>query len=90
MARIWFWGNGSTLTEEEKGVAKEVFHDPLSRYLKGEGMEWGTQHAMQLRTLKSDGSVTIEEDALLDEGLKLWEALKKVGATGERKEAARL
>jgi hypothetical protein len=40
--------------------------------------------------LNTDGSVTVEEDSRLDEGLKLWEALKKVGATGERTEAARL
>jgi carboxylesterase type B len=87
---IWFWGNGSTLAEEEKQVAKKVFHDPLSKYIKGEEMKWGTQHAIQLRTLNTDGSVTVEEDSRLDEGLKLWEALKKVGATGERTEAARL
>jgi carboxylesterase type B len=87
---IWFWGNGNDLTGEEKRIATKVFHNPLMKYLKGEEMEWGTQHAMQLRTLKSDGSVTIEEDTRLDEGLKLWEALKGVGATGDRKEAARL
>jgi carboxylesterase type B len=87
---IWFWGNGSSLTEEEKSIAKKVFHDPLSKYLKGEEMEWGTQHAMQLRTLKPDGGVIIEEDTRLDEGLKLWDVLKKVGATGDWKEAARL
>jgi carboxylesterase type B len=87
---IWFWGNGNDLTQEEKQVAKKVFHDPLSKYLKGEEMEWDTQHAMQLRTLKSDGSVIIEEDTRLDDGLKLWEALKKVGATGDRQKAARL
>lgn len=87
---IWFWGNGSDLTEEEKQIAAQTFHHPLSKFLKGEDMEWGTEHAMQLRTLKSDGRVVIEEDTRMEEGLRLWDALKKAGATGEPKESARL
>ena len=87
---IWFWGNGSDLSEGEKNIALKTFHEPLSRFLKGEKMEWGTQHAMQLRTLKSDGNVAIEEDTRLDEGLKLWNALKTVGATGSPKNMAKL
>ncbi|KAH6864661.1 Alpha/Beta hydrolase protein [Alternaria alternata] len=87
---IWFWGNGSDLSEGEKNIALKTFHEPLSRFLKGEKMEWGTQHAMQLRTLKSDGNVAIEEDTRLDEGLKLWNALKTVGATGSPKDMAKL
>ncbi|EUC34371.1 hypothetical protein COCCADRAFT_35937 [Bipolaris zeicola 26-R-13] len=87
---IWFWGNGSDLTEEEKQIAARAFHHPLSKFLRGEDMEWGTEHAMQLRTLKSDGRVVVEEDTRIEEGLRLWDALKKVGATGEPKESARL
>ncbi|EUC43564.1 hypothetical protein COCMIDRAFT_38501 [Bipolaris oryzae ATCC 44560] len=87
---IWFWGNGSDLTEEEKHIAAQTFHHPLTKFLKGEDMEWGTEHAMQLRTLKSDGRVVIEEDTRMEEGLRLWDALKKVGATGEPKASARL
>ncbi|RYN75047.1 putative esterase/lipase [Alternaria tenuissima] len=87
---IWFWGNGNDLSEGEKNIALKTFHQPLSRFLKGEKMEWGTQHAMQLRTLKSDGNVAIEEDTRLDEGLKLWNALKTVGATGSPKDMAKL
>jgi hypothetical protein len=40
--------------------------------------------------LKSDGNVAIEEDTRLDEGLKLWNALKTVGATGSPKDMAKL
>ncbi|KAI4951823.1 hypothetical protein J4E86_007239 [Alternaria arbusti] len=87
---IWFWGNGNDLTEEEKQIALKTFHDPLSRFLKGEEMDWGTQHAMQLRTLKSDGNVAIEEDIRLEEGLRLWNALKAAGATGDPKDTAKL
>ncbi|CAN9266118.1 unnamed protein product [Alternaria alternata] len=87
---IWFWGNGNDLSEGEKNIALKTFHEPLSRFLKGEKMEWGTQHAMQLRTLKSDGNVAIEEDTRLDGGLKLWNALKTVGATGNPKDMAKL
>ena len=87
---IWFWGNGSVLTEEEKQVALETFHKPLSKFLKGEDMNWGTESVMQLRTLKSDGSVAVEEDVRLEEGLRLWNALKKVGATGKSQESAKL
>lgn len=87
---IWFWGNGSDLTAEEKKIASKVFHEPLSRFLKREDMVWGTQNAMQLRTLKSDGHVAIEEDIRLDEGLKLWNALKTAGATGDPKGTAKL
>jgi carboxylesterase type B len=87
---IWFWGNGSGLTEEEKQVALKTFHQPLSRFLRGEEMHWGTDHAMQLRTLKNNGDVIIEEDVRMEEGLQLWDALKKAGATGDAKESARL
>ncbi|KAF1940276.1 paraben-hydrolyzing esterase precursor, partial [Clathrospora elynae] len=87
---IWFWGNGNTLTEDEKAVVKKAFHEPLSHFLKGDKMDWGIEHGMQLRTLKSNGSVIIEESVRLEEGMKLWDALKKVSATGEPKEAAKL
>jgi hypothetical protein len=45
-------------------------------------MDWGTEHGMQVRTLREDGSVSVEDDDMLEEGLKLWNALNKVGATG--------
>ena len=87
---IWFWGNGNTLSKREKEVALKAFHEPLSKFLGGEKMDWGTRDGMQLRTLKSDGSVAVEEDTRLQEGLKLWDALKRVGATGEVKDVAKL
>ncbi|KAL6712129.1 hypothetical protein ACN47E_000006 [Coniothyrium glycines] len=87
---IWFWGNEHDLTDAEKAIVSKAFHEPLSKFLKGEKMDWGTQHAMQLRTLKHDGSVAIENDTQLEQGLRLWAALKKVGATGDTSERANL
>ncbi|KAH8730795.1 Alpha/Beta hydrolase protein [Phaeosphaeriaceae sp. PMI808] len=84
---IWFWGNGGKLEEDEENIVTESFQVPLSKFLRGEEIGWGTQHGMQIRTLKSDGTVAIEHDIRLEEGLKLWEALKKVGATGLRRES---
>jgi carboxylesterase type B len=84
---LWFWGNGESLNEVEKTVVAKAFHEPLSMFLAGEEMDWGTVHAMQIRTLKSDGTVAIEEDTRLQEGLVLWNALKKVGATGHMNES---
>ncbi|KAF2036526.1 alpha/beta-hydrolase [Setomelanomma holmii] len=84
---IWFFGNGEILTAEEKEVVTKAFHEPLSAFLKGDDVEWGTKHAMQIRTLKSDGSVRIENDVRLEDGLELWNKLKKVGATGHPRES---
>ncbi|KAJ4371427.1 hypothetical protein N0V83_004644 [Neocucurbitaria cava] len=87
---IWFYGNGSRLSEKEKEIVTKAFHEPLSTFLRGETMDWGTAHTLQLRTLKSDGTLAIEDDTRMHEGLNLWNSLKKVGATGGRKEVAKL
>ncbi|KAF1831958.1 alpha/beta-hydrolase [Decorospora gaudefroyi] len=87
---IWFWGNGRALGEEEKSVVGRAFQEPLSRFLRGEEMEWGARDAMHVRTLKNDGRVAVEEDTRLKEGLRLWDKLKEVGATGDHKEMAKL
>jgi carboxylesterase type B len=79
---IWFFGNGEVLAEDEQSIASKAFLEPLSHFFKGERMDWGTEHGMQVRTLREDGSVSIEDDDMLEEGLKLWNALNKVGATG--------
>jgi len=84
---IWFWGNGETLTSEERGICERTFHGPLGKFLEGKKVDWGTRHPMQLRTLKGDGTVAIEEDTRLEEGLVLWNALKRVGATGNLRES---
>ncbi|KAI8935444.1 hypothetical protein NX059_008018 [Plenodomus lindquistii] len=87
---IWFFGNGRELEQHEKHVVQRSFLEPLSHFLRDGKMDWGTDHAMQLRTLKRDGSLAIEEDTWLDQGMKLWNALKEVGATGHPTETAKL
>lgn len=87
---IWFYGNGKTLEPEEKKIISKAFLEPLGKYLNGEQMRWGTRNVSQLRVLKSDGSVEIQDDVRLEAGLRLWDKLRKVGATGAWKEAAKL
>jgi carboxylesterase type B len=85
---LWFWGNGDNLGGEERIIATTAFHEPLSSFLKGEEMGWGTKGgSKQIRTLKNDGKVVIEEDTRLEEGLALWDKLKKAGATGALRES---
>lgn len=72
---IWFWGNGDKLTAGEKGIIAEAFQKPLGQFLRGEEVAWGTGSEMQIRTLKEDGRVVIEDDEGLKEGLELWNAL---------------
>jgi carboxylesterase type B len=82
MASIWFWGNGERLSNKEKTLVSEAFHEQFARFINGQEVEWGTDDAMQLRTLKRDGTVKVEDDRWLEEGLKVWDVLRKVGATG--------
>ncbi|KAF1957205.1 paraben-hydrolyzing esterase precursor [Byssothecium circinans] len=76
---IWFWGGGERLSNREKELVRTAFHDLFARFVKGERVDWGTAHALQLRTMKPDGSVVVEEDRWLVEGVKVWNILKSVG-----------
>ncbi|KAF1977303.1 paraben-hydrolyzing esterase precursor [Bimuria novae-zelandiae CBS 107.79] len=77
---IWFWGNNERLSNEEKVLVKNAFHDQFARFLKGEEVHWDTEHSLQLRTLKPDGTIKIENDPWLAHSLKIWKILKDVGA----------
>lgn len=74
---IWFWGNGDTLTEDEQTVASKAFQGPLAQFLQGEEVSWGTENGTQIRTLKHNGRVVIEDDKNLSEGIALWNALSR-------------
>lgn len=87
MTSIWFWGNGEQLGDGEKKMVKSAFHDNFAKFLKGEELQWGTRHPLHLRRMKPDGSVICEEDPYLEEGVRVWDVLKKVGATGVPKNA---
>jgi carboxylesterase type B len=84
---IWFWGDGDQLSSQEKQVVKNAFHDHLARFLQGQGLDWGTKHPLHIRRLTSDGTVVCEEDTRLEEASKVWNVLKKVGATGSPRNA---
>jgi carboxylesterase type B len=77
---IWFWGDGGDLTDNEKEIVTEAFQKPLTQFLKGDEVQWGTKDDLEIRTLKEDGSVVIEHDGRVEESLKLWQALAKVAA----------
>jgi carboxylesterase type B len=87
MTSIWFWGNGEQLSKREKKMVKSAFHDNFAKFLKGEDMEWGTQHPLHIRRMTPDGSVVCEEDPHMEEGVRVWNVLKKVGATGVQRNA---
>jgi carboxylesterase type B len=84
---IWFWGNGQELGDGEKKVLATAFHEPLNRFLRGEDAQWGVADGAQIRTLKQDGRVVVEDDERLEEGLRLWDALKRAGALGHVRES---
>jgi carboxylesterase type B len=71
---IWFWGNGGALTRAEKHVIAEAFQKPLARFLSGEVVEWGAGWA-QVRTLKGDGRVVVEDDEGVRGARVLWDVL---------------
>jgi carboxylesterase type B len=83
---LWFWGNGDVLTTAEKKCTEEAFIGPLSRFVKGDrevkgvdGFGWGTS-GKGVRAMKADGEVEIRgDDALWEEGVKVWKALRDVG-----------
>ncbi|KAJ6020481.1 CAZyme family CE10 [Penicillium herquei] len=81
---IWFWGNGNVLTPAEKKSTHEAFIGPLGRFIQGpdatgpDGFGWGTSGREGVRTLKSDRTVVIQKDALWEEGVNIWNALRSV------------
>lgn len=84
---IWFWGDGGSLTIDEKDTITQAFQEPLSRFLEGGDVRWGTTGDRQIRTLKGDGRVVIEDDGGMREGLELWEKLGEVEAMRQPRES---
>lgn len=80
---LWFWGNGDVLTPAEKKSTYEALIGPLGRFVQGaeaagsDGFGWGTSGLQGVRTLKPDGTVKIQSDAMWEEGVKVWKALRR-------------
>lgn len=73
---IWFWGNGQVVGEDEKGVIQRAFIGPFTRFVQGvEDLGWGTKGFKEMRTLKADGGVEIQEDGMWDGAVELWRDL---------------
>ncbi|BCS27319.1 uncharacterized protein APUU_60367A [Aspergillus puulaauensis] len=82
---IWFWGNGEVVREDEKGVIRRALIDPFTRFVHGvQDLGWGTKSYKEVRTLKADGSVEIENDRMWDEAVELWRDL----LAGSRQDSA--
>ncbi|OJJ44658.1 hypothetical protein ASPZODRAFT_144619 [Penicilliopsis zonata CBS 506.65] len=77
---IWFWGNGFSISEQEKKTISEALIGPLVRFVRGEDIRatWGTSGHRQLRRLRSDGRVDIWEDELWEDAMRVWTALSSV------------
>lgn len=78
---LWFWGNGDVLTAREKRSTEEAFIGPLSRFVRGDGESgefgWGTS-GKGVRVLRADGELEIRGDAMWEDGVRVWKALRDV------------
>jgi carboxylesterase type B len=79
---VWFWGGSGRLSKKEKAIAKGGFVDNLAKFFKGEEMDWGSEDPLAIRTLTSEGKIVCEVDTRMEEGLKVWEILRKVDSSG--------
>lgn len=84
---MWFWGNGLVLEEEEKQIVSEALIEPLARFVRGEeDVRWhatGEEGIRQVRRLRPDGSVDIWRDEMWEQGVRVWEAVRKA-QSGEK------
>ncbi|KAK8198141.1 putative carboxylesterase [Phyllosticta capitalensis] len=99
---IWWWGNAGTpgpLGDDEKSIVEKAFVGIFATFVHGDldkvRKEWGTKGYKEVRRLKADGGVDVWNDVMWEKGLKVWEALRRVGKAeagnrGEVDEKAKL
>ena len=80
---IWFWGNDSALTADEKTIVQTASHTHFARFVRGDTVDWGVRDPLQMRTLTRKGTVLCQDDARLEWGAAIWETLKKAGMLGQ-------
>lgn len=78
---IWFWGNGETLEDGEKGVMKAFVADFFWTYLNGHEVQqvswWKRfQNPTQIRTLAANGDITNERDVYWEDAVRFWDAVR--------------
>jgi carboxylesterase type B len=74
---IWFFGNGDTLTPSEKELIR-TWLEPVTAFLKGEVVVWGTQSLTEVRYLTADGRIEIKQDEVWESKTPLWNLTKRV------------
>jgi carboxylesterase type B len=74
---IWWFGNGSGLTDQETVLIREWLQ-PVGSFLRGETVSWGTQSLKEVRYLTAEGKIEIKEDEVWESKLPLWEITKRV------------
>ncbi|KAL4863322.1 hypothetical protein BDV12DRAFT_202231 [Aspergillus spectabilis] len=76
---IWFWGNGEAIEQTERPIIRKAIVDPFTKFVNGEdGVDWGTKNHREIRVLKPDGSVEIQQDGLWGEAVRVWRAVNAV------------
>ena len=73
---IWFYGNGDSLTSEEKSLITEWLQ-PIAFFIKGEHVEWGTKAIDQVKYFTADGKIETKDDEWWTEKLPLWDLTRK-------------
>ncbi|KAK0122530.1 hypothetical protein ONS96_009572 [Cadophora gregata f. sp. sojae] len=77
---IWLFGNGDTLTHDEKTLIKE-FLRPIVSFINGDEVQWGTRSVREVRCITAQGRIKISEDEVWDAKLPLWETATEVDKT---------
>jgi carboxylesterase type B len=73
---IWFFGNGDVLTSEEKALITRWLQ-PVSAFIKGNKVDWGTETIKQVRYLTADGKIEVKDDEWWNTKLPLWDLTQK-------------
>ena len=72
---IWFWGQGRTLTDEEKEILRP-WNNAFAAFVRGDDdVEWGTATVKEMRRLDADGTTSVWQDDKWEEGIEVWRLL---------------
>lgn len=74
---IWLFGNGDSLTADEKILIKE-FLRPVASFINGGEVNWGTTSLNEVRYITAQGQIEASRDEVWDKKLALWEVATKV------------
>ena len=72
---IWFYGNGSGLSQDEQTVIRK-FLKPFAAFLRGETYEYGTGSIEEARAIQQDMSIAIVKDKDWQRCQRIWQSLQ--------------